>query len=119
MDDLDKQLAELQLLNNQELNMPLHGTLGKKVGPAVPPKPKKNQPQVLFYFFFGFLLIPDPEKKSLKFILYILNVLCIFLRGATIIPSKATLRTLVFNPFTKYNEPTTGFIFKYSRIRTS
>lgn len=50
MDDLDKQLAELQLINNAELppnpNISQHGTLGKKVGPAVPPKPKKPQPQV-------------------------------------------------------------------------
>lgn len=44
MDDLDKQLAELQLINNAELppnpGAALHG---KKVGPAVPPKPKKQQ----------------------------------------------------------------------------
>lgn len=50
MDDLDKQLAELQLLNNADLlsnsSMSNHGTLGKKIGPAVPPKPKKQQPQV-------------------------------------------------------------------------
>lgn len=51
MDDLDKQLAELQLLNKTELKAAPQspgqtGTLGKKVGPAVPPKPKKPQPQV-------------------------------------------------------------------------
>lgn len=50
MDDLDKQLAELALLNNSDLpvnpSLGQHGTLGKKIGPAVPPKPKKQQPQV-------------------------------------------------------------------------
>ncbi|KAK4878470.1 hypothetical protein RN001_010976 [Aquatica leii] len=50
MDDLDKQLAELQMINNSDLlpnpNVTPHGTLGKKIGPAVPPKPKKPQPQV-------------------------------------------------------------------------
>lgn len=48
MNDLDKQLAELQLLNNSELppNPSVYHTSGKKVGPAVPPKPKKPQPQV-------------------------------------------------------------------------
>lgn len=51
MDDLDKQLAELQLINNTELPPNPHalqqyGTMCKKVGPAVPPKPKKPQPQV-------------------------------------------------------------------------
>ncbi|CAH1981586.1 unnamed protein product [Acanthoscelides obtectus] len=40
MNDLDRQLAELALINQAEL------APGKKVGPAVPPKPKKNQPQV-------------------------------------------------------------------------
>lgn len=44
MDDLDKQLAELQLINNTELP-PNPGV--KKVGPAVPPKPKKQQQQPL------------------------------------------------------------------------
>lgn len=45
MDDLDKQLAELQLLADKEKLQ--HGTLGKKIGPAVPPKPKKaTQPLV-------------------------------------------------------------------------
>lgn len=42
MDDLDKQLAELQLINNTELP-PNPGV--KKIGPAVPPKPKKPQQQ--------------------------------------------------------------------------
>lgn len=43
MDDLDKQLAQLQLINSAELP-PNPGTLhGKKIGPAVPPKPKKPQ----------------------------------------------------------------------------
>lgn len=42
MDSLDKQLAELQLLSELQKQ----GTLGKKIGPAVPPKPKKTQPQV-------------------------------------------------------------------------
>lgn len=55
MDDLDKQLAELQLLNNADLlsnsSMSNQGTLGKKVGPAVPPKPKK-QPQVYIYYCY-------------------------------------------------------------------
>lgn len=49
MDDLDKQLAELRLLNNTELppNPHLQHTPGKKIGPAVPPKPKKQQPLVI------------------------------------------------------------------------
>ncbi|XP_068902316.1 lipoma-preferred partner isoform X1 [Tenebrio molitor] len=47
MNDLDKHLAELALLNKTELPPnPTTGTLGKKVGPAVPPKPKKTQPQI-------------------------------------------------------------------------
>lgn len=46
MNDLDRQLAELALLTNVELQPGSGNTLGKKVGPAVPPKPKKNQPQV-------------------------------------------------------------------------
>lgn len=46
MDDLDKQLAELQLLNNTELPPNPSVQSGKKIGPAVPPKPKKPQPQV-------------------------------------------------------------------------
>lgn len=60
MDDLDKQLAELQLLNKTELKPAPQtpgqtGTLGKKVGPAVPPKPKKPQPQVIFIFVILFV----------------------------------------------------------------
>lgn len=56
MDDLDKQLAELQLMNKTELppnpnvNQSGSGTLGRKVAPAVPPKPKKPQPQVKLEF---------------------------------------------------------------------
>ncbi|KAK9874416.1 hypothetical protein WA026_002763 [Henosepilachna vigintioctopunctata] len=49
MNDLDKQLAELALINTKELSPSPHmnsGTLGKKVGPAVPPKPKKPQPLI-------------------------------------------------------------------------
>lgn len=50
MDELDKQLAQLQLLNERDLipnpNIQKHGTLGKKIAPIVPPKPKKTQPQV-------------------------------------------------------------------------
>lgn len=49
MNDLDKQLAELALMNKKELapsSQSNSGTLGRKVGPAVPPKPKKPQPQV-------------------------------------------------------------------------
>lgn len=50
MDELDKQLAELALLNQVDLKtnagVPQQGTLGKKIGPAVPPKPKKTQPLV-------------------------------------------------------------------------
>lgn len=45
MDDLDKQLAELQLINNAEL--PPNPAGVKKQGPAVPPKPKKQQQQPL------------------------------------------------------------------------
>ncbi|XP_017777615.1 PREDICTED: thyroid receptor-interacting protein 6 isoform X2 [Nicrophorus vespilloides] len=46
MDDLDKQLAELRLITSKELMPNPNNTLGKKIGPAVPPKPKKQQPQV-------------------------------------------------------------------------
>lgn len=58
MDDLDKQLAQLQLLNNRDLSPKPHG-LVKKVGPAVPPKPnKKTQPQVfvLFLLLFSYFI---------------------------------------------------------------
>ncbi|EFA05566.2 lipoma-preferred partner homolog isoform X1 [Tribolium castaneum] len=41
MNDLDKQLAELALINKAELP-----PNPKKIGPAVPPKPKKTQPQI-------------------------------------------------------------------------
>lgn len=56
MDDLDKQLAELQLINNTELppNPTLQRpstTTGKKIGPVVPPKPKKPQPQVFIIIY--------------------------------------------------------------------
>lgn len=47
MNDLDRQLAELALINNTELPPnPNVGSQGKKVGPAVPPKPKKQLPLV-------------------------------------------------------------------------
>lgn len=52
MNDLDKQLAELALINKSELPPNPGGTLGKKIGPAVPPKPKKTQPQVGFAIIF-------------------------------------------------------------------
>lgn len=65
MDDLDKQLAELQLINNTELppnpTLQKPGGAAKKIAPVVPPKPKKPQPQVrnsfLFYYalFFSFI----------------------------------------------------------------
>ncbi|CAH0548537.1 unnamed protein product [Brassicogethes aeneus] len=45
MNDLDRQLAELALMNKQDLPSN-SGTLGKKVGPPPPPKPKKPQPQI-------------------------------------------------------------------------
>lgn len=45
MNDLDRQLAELALINQIDLQ-PSSLNTGKKIGPAVPPKPKKNQPQV-------------------------------------------------------------------------
>ncbi|XP_030747503.1 thyroid receptor-interacting protein 6-like [Sitophilus oryzae] len=58
MNDLDKQLAELALINKAELlpNPKLDGQ-GMKVGPAVPPKPEKQQP-----------LIPQsyPLKKNVE-----------------------------------------------------
>lgn len=66
MESLDEQLAKLQLINSRELspktsylatinsNDPQqHQTsslLLKKVGPAVPPKPKKGQNQVTINF---------------------------------------------------------------------
>lgn len=47
MNDLDRQLAELAMINKAELSPnPTLNTTNKKVGPAVPPKPKKTQPQV-------------------------------------------------------------------------
>lgn len=52
MNDLDRQLAELALINKSELHSNSLGTPGKKIGPAVPPKPKKAQPQVSFYCNF-------------------------------------------------------------------
>lgn len=61
MDDLDKQLAELQLINNSELPpnpSVVHGSLGKKVGPAVPPKPKKQQQPLVSSYFEEVKIIP-------------------------------------------------------------
>lgn len=49
MNELDRQLAELALINQVDLQSNSN-TLGKKVGPAVPPKPKKNQPQVRSFY---------------------------------------------------------------------
>ncbi|CAG9853997.1 unnamed protein product [Phyllotreta striolata] len=47
MNDLDRQLAELALINKTDLQLnPSLGSPGKKIGPAVPPKPKKAQPQI-------------------------------------------------------------------------
>lgn len=46
MNDLDRQLAELALINKVDLQPSSGNTSGRKIGPAVPPKPKKNQPQV-------------------------------------------------------------------------
>ncbi|KAL1502772.1 hypothetical protein ABEB36_007870 [Hypothenemus hampei] len=47
MNELDRKLAELALLNQSELPSNPHLTSGnKKVAPAVPPKPKKQQPLV-------------------------------------------------------------------------
>ncbi|XP_057664784.1 thyroid receptor-interacting protein 6 isoform X1 [Diorhabda carinulata] len=47
MDDLDRQLAKLALMNKVDLRItPVGGSPGKKTGPAVPPKPKKTQPQI-------------------------------------------------------------------------
>ncbi|XP_049824767.1 thyroid receptor-interacting protein 6 isoform X2 [Aethina tumida] len=45
MNDLERQLAELELLNKQDLK-PAGQTPGKKIGPPPPPKPKKTQPQI-------------------------------------------------------------------------
>lgn len=51
MGELAKNLAELSLLNSSELppNPHLQYAAGKKIGPAVPPKPKK-QPLVIWLF---------------------------------------------------------------------
>lgn len=46
MNDLDRQLAELALITKGDLAPNPNVTPLKKVGPAVPPKPKKTQPQV-------------------------------------------------------------------------
>lgn len=64
MDDLDKQLAQLQLLNNRDLSPKPHG-LVKKVGPAVPPKPKKTQAQVYDFFLLLFILIYFHNKITI------------------------------------------------------
>lgn len=57
MSDLDRQLAELALINKVDLQPSPVNTSGRKVGPAVPPKPKKNQPQVRKICKILFLLI--------------------------------------------------------------
>lgn len=56
MNDLDRQLAELALITKGDLapNPNVTAPL-KKIGPAVPPKPKKTQPQVNQY---------DQRKKN-------------------------------------------------------
>lgn len=46
MNDLNRQLAELNLITNMEIQSASVNSQGKKIAPAVPPKPKKNQPQV-------------------------------------------------------------------------
>lgn len=49
MNDLEQQLKELELITKGDLKPACpngSGTLGKKIGPAVPPKPKKTQPQI-------------------------------------------------------------------------
>lgn len=43
MDSLEEQLEKLQMITNQQLTS---SASLKKIGPAVPPKPKKSQPQV-------------------------------------------------------------------------
>lgn len=62
MDDLEKQLQQLQLLNNRDLSpKPSQGLLLKKVAPEIPPKPKKNQKnqsQVFVNFFFFSFILP-------------------------------------------------------------
>lgn len=51
MNDLDRQLAELALINKADLQPTSGNNPNKKIGPAVPPKPKKNQPQVKYFRF--------------------------------------------------------------------
>lgn len=53
MDDLDQQLAHLQLMNTRDLS-PMPPGLVKKVGPAVPPKPHKKVFYFVLYFFFNY-----------------------------------------------------------------
>lgn len=48
--NLDQQIANLQINNHNDGNIEAVKA-GKKVGPAVPPKPKKSQPQVGIFFF--------------------------------------------------------------------
>lgn len=62
MNELDRHLAELALINQVDLQPNASNGTGKKVGPAVPPKPKKNQPQVsalytssLFFLILNFI----------------------------------------------------------------
>lgn len=57
MNELDRNLAELALLNKSDLPPNPHLTLRKKVGPAVPPKPKKQQPLVRLCSLVSGLLI--------------------------------------------------------------
>lgn len=51
MDDLDQQLAHLQLMNTRDLS-PMPPGLVKKVGPAVPPKPKKVFYDFVYFCYF-------------------------------------------------------------------
>lgn len=58
MDDLEKQLQQLQLLNNRDLSpKPSQGLLLKKVAPEIPPKPKKNPKNQSQVFIFVLLFL--------------------------------------------------------------
>lgn len=74
MDDLDKQLAELQLINNTELppnpTLQRPGTASRKIAPVVPPKPKKPQPQVRKVLLLSLLIVFGCRRSPFVIILY-------------------------------------------------
>lgn len=52
VNNLEQQIASLQINHGDDTNKSVK--TGKKIGPAVPPKPKKAQPQVNFVYSLFF-----------------------------------------------------------------